>query len=383
MVPAVSDDVTLAAHLVRDVERNRQAARATTMTSSHVRMGRIILAVGLIASCKSHESAPEPVETVRPPRAAGATQTARRLPSDFPSIGAPTVAGTVAGKRFEVAKAMLHVTPDSARLELYSWSEGSACEPQFSPRPDQLYVSVMFPGARAKVGEKIGSGDADFLVVYKTPTLDAVAGKVATLVLDRYGPRASGRLKLTAPDGTNIAGTFDALVCESAQHAREPSALLGLSWGAVDVDPTTLPHDAVTTLALGKTAPPVAVEAIDWQDSTLGQHELHFFLEPPAHACAFDLMSPGFKIGFPAAFKAGDVVRATVTTVTPTGAAFGVVQWSEPGDVIGVEGGGWVSAIIDTATPGKLHGRVFAWFQDPSKSMIAGAFTATRCHASP
>ncbi len=333
--------------------------------------------ISIVAGCKSHP--PPAVEIV----ATASPSASPSLPADFPSAVASKIAGTLSGKRFEVAKAVLRIDPAGAKLDLYSWSEGVACEPQFAPKPDQLYVSIALPAASAKAGGAIRSGDTGVFVTYKRPTLDHVEGVVAAVVLDAIGDRASGRLKLTAPDGTNVAGAFDAAVCTGAQRESAAGSLLDLAWGTADVDPAKLPTAAVTTISLGKTASPVAVEAIDWQDATLGQHELHFFLTKPAKPCGFDQMTPGFKIGFPDAFKAGATVRAKVTTTTRTGDPFAVVLWSEPGNVVGMEGGGRVSAIIDSATPDELRGRVFAWFDDASKSMIAGAFTAKRCHVKP
>jgi hypothetical protein len=48
-----------------------------------------------------------------------------------------------------------------------------------------------------------------------------------------------------------------------------------------------------------------------------------------------------------------------------------------------MEGSGWVAARIDSMTDDQVRGHVVAWFNDPSKSMIAGAFTAKRCKITP
>jgi hypothetical protein len=244
-------------------------------------------------------------------------------------------------------------------------------------------VSVMMPAARAKTGVTMRSAESGVIVTYKQPKIGVTSGVVAAITFDDVGDaRAKGRLELSAPDGTHVSGSFDATVCASVQHATATSTLLGIPWGS-EKDPTDLPRDPVATLVLGATAKPAAVESIDWDDGTLAQHDLHFFMSRPAKSCDFDQMTPGVKLGFPSALRKGLTMRARVTTTTTRGKPWAVVQWNEPGSVLGIEGGGFVSATIDDETPNELRGRVLAWWNDPSKSMIAGAFIAKRCHVTP
>lgn len=239
--------------------------------------------------------------------------------------------------------------------------------------------------ARAIAGATLRSHEDGVVVTAKRPTFGIVAGETATVVIDELtDAHARGRVLLTAPDATRVAGSFDATVCSSAQHAATTNpTLAGLTWGAENVRPASLPTTAVTTLLLGKTETPVTIEAVEWQDATLGQHEIHFFANKPVKACGTDQMDPGFKVMFPSAIATGSTIDAKVTTVTRTGNAAAVVMWNEPGNVLGLEGNGYASAIVDAVTPNEIRGRVFAWFDDASKSMIAGAFTAKRCHVTP
>ena len=71
--------------------------------------------------------------------------------------------------------------------------------------------------------------------------------------------------------------------------------------------------------------------------------------------------------------------KLTPRAITP----FAAVVWQEPGNVIGMEQRGWLSVRIDKATKDVVEGRVFAWFEDASKSMIVGAFTAKQCNLKP
>ena len=303
-------------------------------------------------------------------------------PATSVSIASTPLAGTLVNVPFHVAKAILSTQPEGAKLDLYSWSEGDACAPQFAPKPEQLYVSMTLPPNRATRGATLRSSEPGVLVIYKQPTI-SVTHSDATVIFDDVGSaRATGRLSLTAPDGTNVSGSFNATVCASAQHAASASSVDGVAWGT-EVDPQNTPHDPVSTILTGTTAKPAAVESIDWDDGSLAQHEIHFFMKAPAKSCAFDQMSPGFKLGFPSAFRKGLSMRATTTTVTARGQPWVTAMWKEPGDVLGMEGGGFVSAIIDDATPTELRGRVVAWVNDASKSMIAGAFVAKRCHVTP
>ena len=350
-------------------------------------MRRAVVLV-VLAACKpspSTQTEPAPSLTVATSAAVSApSSTASALPADFPARGAPKLTGTLAGKPFVVAKAMMRKAPEGATLDLYSWSEPGACAPQFAPKPEQLYVEVTIPAARTVSGTVLHAHEDGVFVVYKRDAIGNSANETATVVLDEIdATHVAGRLLLSASDGTRVAGSFDATMCSSPQQqAAGATSVLGLAWGT-EVDPAKLPTTPVTTMLVGKTASPAAVESIDWDDGSLSQHELHFFMMRPAQSCGFDQMSPGFKIGFPSAFRKGLEIRSSVTTVTTRGSAFGVVLWNEPGGVVGIEGRGFVSAVIDDATSNELRGRVLAYFEDASKSMIAGAFTAKRCHVKP
>jgi hypothetical protein len=150
-----------------------------------------------------------------------------------------------------------------------------------------------------------------------------------------------------------------------------------------DVDPKAIPKQPVTGVLLGKVATPVAIEVVDWKEDTTEQHEVHFYFTPPRQPCQFDQMSPGFKFGLPSTFKAGQSANGESATVARTGTPWAVVVWEEPGNVVGMEGGGWISVVIEKANKSVVEGRVFAWFNDPSKSMIAGAFSAKNCNLKP
>ena len=347
-----------------------------------------VATVLVVSACKEPAPSPSNVTSGAPTASATATASASAsapaaLPADFPAAGAPKVTGTLAQKPFTVAKAIARSSPEGASIDLYSWSSGGACEPQFAPNPDQLYVTVNLPTAKMKSGAVIGAHDDGVLVVYKTPTLGDTTRPEATLAIDETNAtHTSGRLLLTAPDGTRVAGSFDAATCSSPQTAGAATSLLGVAWGT-EVDPGALPRKPVTMTLLGKSAAPAAVEAIDWDDGSLAQHEIHFFATRPAKACGFDQMSGGFKIGFPSTLKKGLTMRSKVTLVTSKGNPFSVAMWDEPGHVLGMEGTGFVSAIVDDVTPTSIRGRVAAWSNDASKSILVGAFTATNCHAKP
>jgi hypothetical protein len=317
--------------------------------------------------------------------AAPVLDAATPLPDGFPAVGAPALTGTLADRPFVAKKAALRVLVGGARLEINSWTTGVPCEPQLAPHPDQLYIEVMFGEARAVAGAIIRPDDPGVVAIYQTPTHTPVKGSAATVVFDKIGAdHATGRVLLIAPDGTHVAGSFDAVVCASPQRAADatsPRELHGLRWGA-RVEPTAIPAEPVAAILIGRPAAPVAIEAIDWQAGDYAQHEFHFFMTRPAEPCALDQLSPGFNIGLHG-LAAGDTANMRLSTVTRIGGPHGVVIWDEPGNVVGLEGSGYLSARIDAVTPNEIRGRLFAWFNDPSKSMIAGAFTATNCHVKP
>ena len=335
----------------------------------------------VVAACKSRQPAPEPEPAPEPVVRADAQVLA--LPDGFPARGAPKVTGTLAGKPFAAKKVMLR-TGASSNLEMFDWVEGGPCEPQFAPEETQLYVQVMVPQAQLVVGEPLLTGMRGLVAIYRKPTLDPIKTSVAVVLDELTATRASGRILMTAPDDTRVVGSFEAVVCASKQQAAgAPPEVNGLAWGKEDVAPAALPAKPVTAVLLGKPVTPVAIEVVDWTGSDYAQHEVHFFATKLAKPCQFDQMTPGFKIGFHGAIATGNTIEARSATVTHTGDPFGVVVWDDTGNVIGLEGGGWISARIDAVSPTEVRGRLYAWFEDASKSMIAGAFVAKNCNIHP
>jgi len=344
-------------------------------------MKRVVLVIVLVAACKKKapvvdEPKPAPISVDASVDAAAAG-----LPADFPKPEAAPASGKLVDKSFTVAKVVLRTRTDGSSLDLYAWSEGEPCEPQLAPEPHHLYVSVAFPAARLVVGTPIASGDERVYATYKKPDLGAVNESSWTVFDEITADRAKGRILLTGPDGTRVAGSFDATVCAGAQKSlAEPAPIHGLKWGTRDVEPAAIPKQPVRGVLLGKAGAPVAVEIVDWKD-VAEQHEIHFYFTEPRARCQFDQLSPGFKVGMPASFKAGQTANQELTprAITP----FAAVVWQEPGNVIGMEQRGWLSVRIDKATKDVVEGRVFAWFEDASKSMIVGAFTAKQCNLKP
>jgi hypothetical protein len=337
----------------------------------------IVVGLALVA-CK--KTAPPPTSTPPPPPTVAEPEPTDAAPDGtVPAIPATALAGNLAGKPFTVKKAMLRTSPQGTRLELYAWSEGGPCMHQFAPEPDQLYASVSFPEDQLVVGKDVVGATA----TYKKPDHRPLDDDT-TLVFDRIGSdTATGRLLLTAPDGTRIAGGFEATVCASPQQPlAAPAPIHGLAWGTRDVDPKSLPKQPVVGALLGKVGSPVAVEIVDWKD-VAEQHEVHFYFTPPKQPCQFDQLTPGFKVAFGVTLKRGLSINTESPIVARGLQPWATVIWNEPGNSIGEAGKGWVSAIIDKHTRDTVEGRVFAWFEDPSKSMIVGAFTAKNCNSKP
>jgi len=326
----------------------------------------------------SHEPAPSAVRAD-----ATSIDAARVLPPDFPVRGATKAAGTLSAKPFALAKAQLRFSGDQASLNLYSWVDGGACDPQFAPAPDQLYVSFDVPAARAVKGAMFRREDDGVTVTYKRPTLDRVDGVEAQLVLDDVAVgHATGRILLTDPKGTHVAGSFNAVVCMDPQHPATATPVVNdVTWGAKP-ELGDIPAKPVSAILLGPATPPAAIEMIDWQDGSVGQHELHFFMTKPAEPCAMDLVKPGFKVGLPA-IRTGAMARTDLALVTSQGQPFAAVVWQAEGSVIGVQADGWMAVSIQSVTASEVRGKLVAWFNDPAKSMIAGTFTATHCHVKP
>ena len=340
----------------------------------------------VIAACNDRkpEVAPSPEPAPAPVRAdATPIDAAPALPAEFPVKGSAKAAGALTGNRFRLAKAQLRFSGNQASLNLYNWVDGGACDPQFAPAPDQLYVSFDVPAARAVTGAIVRRGEDAVTVTYKRPTLDRVDGVEAALVLDDVTVgHATGRILLTDPKGTHVAGSFNAVVCADPQHpATTTPAINGVTWGEKP-ELVDIPTKPVTAILLGPATPPAAIEMIDWQDGSVGQHELHFFMTKPAAPCATDLVKPGFKIGLPA-IRTGATARTDLALVTSQGQPFAAVVWQSEGNVIGEQADGWMAVSIQSVTASEVRGKLVAWFNDPAKSMLAGAFTATHCHVTP
>src|SRR5262249_12118057 len=160
-------------------------------------------------------------------------------------------------------------------------------------------------------------------------------------------------------DDTRVSGTFEAALCKSTQQDRPPPAPIhGLAWEGAPIDPKKLPAKPLTASFLGKTITPAAVEIIDWKGDYAQQHELHIYIDTPTHPCAPSLIEPGFVVSFGGPIVGGAKASARSTMTTHVGDPFGVVVWKNGGNVIGMEGDGAVTAIMDSPT----RGRVYAWF---------------------
>ncbi len=169
----------------------------------------------------------------------------------------------------------------------------------------------------------------------------------------------------------------------AADASTNARSIHGLAWGTKDVEPSTIPALPLAAVFRGKTGSPVEIEVVDWKGPDYEQHELHFFITPPATPCHFTQFTDGFVIGLGAAITPGRTMSTSTKLTNRPGAPLAVVLWEEPKDLIHGEGAGWVSAIIDSTSPDEVRGRIFAWFEDPAKSMIAGTFVAKACNISP
>ena len=338
---------------------------------------RAVLVVALVAGCGKSPppgaETPPPVAEASPPVAAA--DAAVTAATTEVTIARTPLSGNLAGKPFTPKKAMLRTRPDGSTLDLYDRDDGDPCSIQLAPDPSYLYIEVALP--KAAVGPIEGAR-----AIYQQGSFAPIRESV-TLVLDELGATARGRLLLTAPDGTRVEGAFEATVCAGAQRElAAPAPIHGLAWGTRGVAPAKLPREPVRGVLLGTPGAPVAIEVIDWKDIA-EQHEIHFYFSEPRQPCQFSQVSPGFNVAFGAKLRRGLAIDAESPLVVHGLAPFGVVVWQERGNSIGMVGDGWVSAIIDKHTKDTVEGRVFAWFNDPSKSMLAGAFVARNCNAKP
>jgi hypothetical protein len=301
------------------------------------------------------------------------------MPLDFPAVGAPEVRGKLAGKLFKPVKTLLRASPEYAQLLLYSKRTApDACSPQFAPDEDDLYIDVQFPGRLAVAGARVAPAEPNVHATYKQPKIDPVDRRVALAIDAIDDKHATGRLLLVGADDTDARGSFDAVVCASPQRELDaPPPIHGLPWGGEPVEPKTLPQKPLTATILGKTKAPAVVEVVDWQTESIGQHEIHIFVDPPAHPCAPDQLDAGIKIGLPGPVVAG--AKASLTVNVMSHAPFAEVLWRNPGNVIANNVDGALSVIVDSSNAKQVRGRVYAWFRDPSKALVVGAFVATRC----
>ncbi len=289
--------------------------------------------------------------------------------------------GELAGKPFTPAKGYLWVTAQGADLMFHAKAEGGPCEHQFAPDDDDLYLSVKFPARDAQAGGGAWSETKGAFAMWKKPTLDPV-DDTFELVLDTYdvaAGRVTGRLRVVGEDGTRVEGAFDAALCVSPQRTLPAGEVNGISWRDDPPRPAELPSAPIAALHLGDAIVPAAIELVDASQSMSTQHELHVWRDAPPAPCTLD-----FGVGFNLALGQDPLVeRLTVqqrlTLSHPPGKPFGIVTWREVIGAQGMEGNGEVSLAIDEITDTEVRGRVVATFDDPAKSMVAGAFTARRC----
>lgn len=284
------------------------------------------------------------------------------------------------GRAFTPEKVYLWVTPQGAELAYNGKADGGPCEHQFAPDDDDLYLSVHFPARLARTGGAVTATTKDVMLTWKKPTFEAVDQEVSIFfdAIDAATGRAKGRMSVSASDGMHVAGAFDAALCVSPQRDLPAGELHGRAWGDTGA-PAKLPADALEAIFLGERLTAPVVELIDASRSLSMQHELHIYRDAPATPCTLNLEA-GFTIALgEAPIATGYTLEDHLEIAHARGEPYAVVTWQEPVGAGAMEGSADVSLILDQLGDTEVRGRVLASFEDPSKSMVVGAFTGKRC----
>ena len=373
----------------------------------------VLMAIVIAAACKQDTEAPaqktsEPVKsqppTVEPKPSEPEPPKVEPKPSE-PAVAPPVYvapSGTVQGIAFAPDLVRLEETSDGTILEFVKLQadrrERVRCEGTDLAAERELQVYL------AKEIVETGKGETEIGLFSGTdiPFNNPVPGK-ATIELTKRDAatfRMEGTIEIASDDGKwKLSGPFSGEYCPTKVVPREsPDPLLGQAWTLDAVDPTKLPSEPIQAIVAGS---PVPIELVTMRDAKKYDGKalvrLVFYTRKREDPCAerpyggggslasepndsfsIDLELPPTKGGTVAARHTGDVEK--------TGPIDGAdLRVFEPdGYRSWIYSQYFSTALAFDELDDKLAtGRVFLALPDSGKSMLVGAFTATRCPPEP
>jgi hypothetical protein len=319
--------------------------------------------------------------------------------------------GTIAGKPFAPTHVLLVETSDGGKLGFYAASEQAAHD-------------------RFRCEEPMGSDSAFELTKYHR-TADWIVGQTLESDLDAWSatsvdgstpPKGTARVTLSVKDpksfkvagkieikgdGWDFTGPFAGEYCPTkAVERAKPEPLAGMEWTMAPVDPAKLPTTPLAAVVAGAPASiaHVTLRQVPYHDGSVRQRLIFYAGKPP------DPCAPRPEGGHGRVYSFGKLVKVdkpafqidsfSIDLVAPPAAGATLagnyhhehgekkdqiidadLQVFEPDGYRSWQYSQYYSAAmaIDAVTDTEVKARVYLALPDQGKSMLAGAFTATRC----
>lgn len=375
---------------------------------------RLFAAAALVVSagCKEDGKGPAASGDPAPARTAPSTSADRARPpggsASAPAGSAPppsahtAPSGTVQGAAFAPDTVRLEETSDGTILELTKLKADRKDRIRCSgtEMAAERELQVYLPEAVVKSGEgelELGSFSGTDL-----PFNNAVPGKGKIKITrkDAAAFRVEGTLELASDDGKwKLSGPFAGEYCPTKVVKREsPGPLLGQPWTLDAVEPSKLPSEPVASVVAGSPAPIelVTLREVKKHDGK-PLHRLVFYTRGRKDPCAERPYGGGGEL-----VKEPNDSFAIDLEVAPTQGGLVAGRNSSKEDKTGQIDGAdlrafepdgyrsWIysqyfsaAVAFDELEEKSAKGRVYLALPDNGKSMLAGAFTATRCPPEP
>jgi hypothetical protein len=326
------------------------------------------------------------------------------VPAPEPAGPAPHTApsGTVQGVAFAPDTVRLEETSDGTILEFVKLEadrkDRVLCQgtDMSAERELQVYLSEDIV--------RTGKGEMDIGTFSGTdiPFNNPVPGKAKIEISKRDAAnfRAEGTIELVSDDGKwKLSGPFSGEYCPTKVIPREsPEPLLGQAWTLDAIDPAKLVAEPIQAIVAGS---PAAIELVTLREAKNFDgkvlHRLVFYTRPRKDPCAERPYGGGGSLARePNDSFAIDLELAPAKGATLAGRHTGDVENTGPvhgADLRVFEPDGYrswiysqyfsVALAFDELDDKIAKGRVYLAIPDSGKSMLVGAFDATRCPPEP
>ncbi len=295
-------------------------------------------------------------------------------PARTAALAATPLTGKLWGQPFAPKKTFVYRSHESSYAYFADEAGTATCRPEHTEAMRYVMAVSTHPFVP---GEVLRPDLHTFMI--STGMSSGAADAAAELTITSFGGgHAKGVIAWRPGPDQFLEGAFDAVDCPTKAKLRDASvAANGLVWEERLPPVSSVPSAPVTGFLAGEAFTPAAIELVGFESSPPKKYDfprLRFHTAAPKKPCA----RFGFDDGFEVSLK-----RPIVPSATNDAAAGGGANMSfhEISGMIVAEDRGSATIVIDSLDrkAGTAHGKLVASFNDPSKSLLVGGFTARYC----